>query len=163
MITHITHSRFTELLDASDKKLLLTDLSKLKYLLSNASNSKEEGLWTDELLNYINCLKKAELIHLHWQTKLRNPEYSSQIEYFYLIGYARVINLLMQYCTDMGHSKDDFCFLKSLLENPCFNSAKSISGCGTGELIYELTQLGYENIEGISAVSGIFSPKGLNN
>src|SRR6185436_8652833 len=101
MYAEVQHPRFLELLVQSDELLLATDLGELKAKLANASSFQEDGFWSDDLADYIHEAGPSHAIHFHWiaeqhyAKKLKNPDLLKHFNHYYLIGYARIISLLM--------------------------------------------------------------------
>ena len=56
--------RFMRLLLDSDRELMARDLADLQALLSSASNSEQEGLWTPALADYIAHIDPQDLLDL---------------------------------------------------------------------------------------------------
>jgi SAM-dependent methyltransferase len=154
--------RFVRLLLDSDRELMARDLADLYALLSSASNSEQEGLWTPALADYIAHVNPQDLLCLEWvaethyATLMRQAANKTELDYLYLIGYARVISLMMMIEPHMGYSLDDLYFILTLLEQRVtdararHNSPKILEvGCGAGDLLIDLAKHGYRNVVGI--------------
>ncbi|HEX2905705.1 MAG TPA: class I SAM-dependent methyltransferase [Phototrophicaceae bacterium] len=162
MLQEMQHPRFLELLHQSDQTLLATDLAELKARIQSASNFQNDGFWSDELADYIETANPSQFIQFHWiaekhyAIQMRNPELSAYFDHYYLIGYARIISLMMRYHINMGHNKDDFQFIAGFLKST-FADNLNVSilevGTGSGELMVDLVRLGYCNLEGIEITS----------
>ena len=66
MLQEIPHPQFLELLIENDQELLSLDLAQLRQRVKQATSWKEDGLWSDALVDYIDHTEKAQLIQLHW-------------------------------------------------------------------------------------------------
>jgi 2-polyprenyl-3-methyl-5-hydroxy-6-metoxy-1,4-benzoquinol methylase len=146
----------------SDRELMARDLADLQALLSSASNSEKEGLWTPALADYIAHVDPQDLLDLEWAIEkhyaslMRQATSKRELDYLYLVGYARVISLMMMIDTNMGYSMDDLYFILTLLKL-CATNAPDIHGgpkilevgCGAGELLVDLAGCGYRNVVGI--------------
>lgn len=159
MLQEVDHPRFLELLMESDSELLDCDLYDLKQRMLTASNFQEDGFWSDALVTYIENCDQSQLIQFHWiaerhyAAKFRDPALIAQFEHHYLIGYSRIISLMMRYHINMGHDSDDLFFIAGFLQAAFGGTKDDISvleiGTGSGELLADLIGLGYHNLEGI--------------
>ena len=159
MLQEVRHPQFFELLLESDNELLELDLCDLKQRMLTASNFKEDGFWSDALVEYIEGCDQSQMIQFHWiaerhyAAKLRDPALIAQFDHYYLIGYSRIISLMMRYHINMGHDSDDLFFIVGFL-NATFGDQKDNIGIfeigtGAGELLADLIALGYRSLEGI--------------
>jgi SAM-dependent methyltransferase len=159
MLQEAYHPRFLELLIESDRELLKLDLCQLKQYTLTASSFKENGFWSDALVEYIESSEQSQMIQFHWiaeqhyAAKFRDPTLNAQFDHYYLIGYARIISLMMRYHINMGHDSDDLFFIVGFLESVFGEPKDNVEifeiGTGPGELLAELIELGYRNLEGI--------------
>ena len=160
MRKNTVHDSFIDLLDRYDQQLLSLDIDSLKLQIYNASDMIQEGMWNSELMEYIVRVPLSDLPFLEWITekyyaaKLRDPELQKYFDYFYLLGYIRVICLRLLYTQDMGYSKDDLFFVLMALKKHYADVAASTVnileiGCGTGELLTVICNCGYSQIKGI--------------
>ena len=153
------HPRFLELLVESDQEILSFSLSDLRQRTQKSTNFQEDGLWSTQLVEYIEGTDPSELINLHWiaerhyASKLRDPSLIEYFEHYYLIGYLRIISVMMLYHTNMGYDSDDLFFVVGFLNATYGENDKEVSileiGTGDGEFLSELAVLGYRNLEGI--------------
>lgn len=178
LLTEVPHPRFLELLRASDADLMPRDLRDLEQQLGRAQTFQDEGLWSDALMDYIQAAGEDQYVHLHWTAErhyadqLRDPNQAHNFGYYYLVGYARIVSLVLRYHDNMGYVPNDFYFVRGFLEHT-FGGDKAINileiGAGSGKLIADLGQHGYRNIEGMEMaaaalrearanVAGIFDP-----
>jgi 2-polyprenyl-3-methyl-5-hydroxy-6-metoxy-1,4-benzoquinol methylase len=154
--------QFVGLLLDSDRELIARDLADLQAILSSASNSEQEGLWTPALTGYIAHIDPQHLLDLEWVTEkhyaslMRQATSQRELDYLYLIGYARVISLMMMIDTYMGYSMDDLYFILTLLKLYSTNAQDLHGGpkilevgCGAGDLLVDLAGRGYRNVVGI--------------
>lgn len=158
MLIEVPHTHFLELLQESDKELLKVDIKELEVQLSRAENFQQEGLWTDELMDYIREAGEEQYAQIHWVAerhyaeKLRDRTLEHLFDYYYLIGYARIVCLVLRYHDNMGYVPNDFHFVRGFLEYQ-FQHNKNIDilevGAGSGKLIADLGKHGYKNIEGM--------------
>lgn len=151
--------RFLRLLMDSDQELMTRDLTDLFALLSS---SEQEGLWTPALADYIAHVDSQDLLCLEWAAEthyaslMRQAANKTELDYLYLIGYTRVISLMMMIEPHMGYSLDDLYFILTLLEQritdarDVYDSWKILEvGCGAGDLLLDLARHGYRNVVGI--------------
>lgn len=159
MLPDTPHPQFIELLKASDRDLIQWPLEKLESELAKATNFQEEGLWTDALMDYIREQGEENYVHLHWIAEkyyadlLKDPDLDRHdFGYYYTIGYARIVALVLRYHDNMGYDRNDFYFIRGFLENQ-FPDDKNISilevGAGSGRLLADLGHTGYGNVEGM--------------
>ncbi|MFZ4828396.1 MAG: class I SAM-dependent methyltransferase [Phototrophicaceae bacterium] len=155
MFPEIAHPEFVRLLQESDAELFQQSVADLQAQLLHASTIQEEGFWSEELWNYIEASGQPQYIHLHWNAeryyadKLNHPD--EYFNHYYLIGYARIVWLVLRYMENMGYDRDDFYFIRGFLQNAFDHKDVSILeiGAGEGKLIRDLLSVGYHNIEGI--------------
>jgi SAM-dependent methyltransferase len=151
--------RFVRMLMDSDQELMTRDLADLFALMSS---SEQEGLWTPILADYIAHVDTQDLLSLEWAAEthyaslMRRATDKTELDYLYLIGYARVISLMMMIEPHMGYTLDDLYFILTLLEQRTryargeYNSPKILEvGCGSGDLLLDLARHGYRNVVGI--------------
>ncbi|HWS83830.1 MAG TPA: class I SAM-dependent methyltransferase [Ktedonobacteraceae bacterium] len=158
MDTLTDHSSYIELLALSDRQLLEVDAKSLKTQIYQASTFQDEGMWTDELMEYISKMTLSDLPLLEWVTekhyaaKLRDSSMQRYFEHFHLIGYIRVTFLRLLHTSNMGYTNDDLHFVLAALKKHYNNALESTRildiGCGTGELLTELCIRGYSQVEG---------------
>ena len=154
--------QFVGLLLDSDRELMARDLADLQAMLSSASNSEQEGLWTPALADCIACIDPQHLLDLEWVTEkhyaslMRQATSKRELDYLYLIGYARVISLMMMIASYMGYSMDDLYFILTLIKLIATNAQDTHGdpkilevGCGAGDLLVDLAGRGYRNLVGI--------------
>lgn len=154
--------QFMKLLQDSDREYMAKSLADLQELLSSASTSEQEGLWTPALASYIAQIDPQALFDLAWAVEkhyaslMRQTINKRELDYLYLIGYARVISLMMMIDTYMGYSTDDLYFILTLLKlyvtktEDAPGSPKILEvGCGAGDLLVDLASRGYRNVVGI--------------
>jgi 2-polyprenyl-3-methyl-5-hydroxy-6-metoxy-1,4-benzoquinol methylase len=154
-----SHPRFVHLLAENDQKNSSLGLDEIKEIIYNSGHFKSAGLWDDNLLRYIFDTCPTQMPHLSWITekyyasKLRQFSNTEIFDFFYIVGYARVISLRMRYNQKMGLTQDDLDFVTQMLEKYYSHSSEKVSvleiGCGTGELLSELYTKGYPQVEGI--------------
>lgn len=138
------------------------DLTELQALVSSASNSEQEGLWSPVLADFITQVDPQDLLDLEWTAEkryaflIRQATSKRTLDYLYLIGYARVISLMMMIDTYMGYSMDDLYFILTLLKQYVMNAPDIDGGpkilevgCGAGDLLLDLAGCGYRDIVGI--------------
>lgn len=151
--------QFVSLLMESDRELMTRDLADLSFVLSS---SDQNGLWTATLADYIARADPRDYLCLEWAAEthyaslMRQAASKAELDYLYLIGYARVISLMTLIEPRMGYSLDDLSFILTLLEQystdtpDVFNGPKILEvGCGGGDLLIDLARHGYQNIVGI--------------
>ncbi|MEL6524173.1 MAG: class I SAM-dependent methyltransferase [Chloroflexota bacterium] len=160
MYEEVDHPEFLALLQKDDAYLLSLGLEELNRRTATASTFAEEGLWSDELVAYIEQYPYEEYIQFHWiaerhyANKLRELDDGDELNSYYVIGYARIIALMMRYHVEMGHDSNDFYFILTLLQahlgerNPDDVSIFEV-GTGAADLFLQLSEVGYCNLEGI--------------
>ncbi|MEO0563216.1 MAG: hypothetical protein AAF125_14000, partial [Chloroflexota bacterium] len=159
MLSEVPHPQFLEMLKVSDAELMAVPFKELEARLAAAATFQEEGLWTDEMMAYILEQGEENYIHLHWEAEQyyaaqlkREGITPSEMDYYYLVGYARIVALVLRYHDNMGYDNNDFYFIRGLL-NHHFGDNKDISileiGAGSGKLLRDLGKAGYTNVEGM--------------
>lgn len=156
------HTRFVELLKRSDEALLATDIAVIKARLQQSTNFQEDGLWSGELVRYIERIRDthpSQLLELEWSAEqyyaaqYRHPPAPRLLEHLYLIGYARVISLMLLFEPHMGHAPADLHFIEGFLAqygNHRDGTTRILEiGCGGGDLLYDLAAHGNHNLTGI--------------
>lgn len=160
MYQEVAHPQFLDLLKEDDAYLISLGPEELHRRTATASTFQEEGLWSDALVAYIEQYPYDEYIQFHWiaerhyAEKLRELENGAMLDSYYVIGYARIIALMMRYHVEMGHDSNDFYFVLTMLQTlfrDVLPDAVSIFEVGTGaaDLFKQLTDVGYCNLEGI--------------
>lgn len=160
------HTRFVALLIENDQRIRPLGLDGIKKIIYASSHFKNEGLWDNKLMSYIFEMHPPQIPHLCWITekyyasKLRQylpdqdqDHQTDMFDFFYTVGYARVISLRMRHNPNMGYTQDDLDFVMAALEKHYRHSYRDVRileiGCGTGELLAALYARGYTHIEGI--------------
>ncbi len=156
---NLSEGQFIDMLTKSDRELMESSFIDLCASISSATNTEQEGLWTPALSKYIAQVDPQDLLNLEWATErhygtlIRQARNKEELDYLYLIGYARVISLMMKFEEHMGYSLDDLDFILILLEKHIKNKHSSPRilevGCGTGDLLVNLAECGYQNTFGI--------------
>jgi 2-polyprenyl-3-methyl-5-hydroxy-6-metoxy-1,4-benzoquinol methylase len=158
LLTEVPHPLFVQMLRASDADLMQYPLQQLEQQLAQADTFQQEGLWTDEMMAYIHDAGVENYVHLHWAAeqyyaeRLKAELPPPQMDYYYLVGYARIVALVLQYHDNMGYDHNDFYFVRGFLRHQ-FPDDKSIKileiGAGSGKLLRDLANEGYRNVEGM--------------
>jgi SAM-dependent methyltransferase len=158
MLPDLPHPHFLELIQASDANLMTYSIKDLEARMATAVTFQDEGLWTDDLMAYINSCGEEQYVHLHWAAErhyadlLKSNLSQFEFDYYYLVGYARIVSLVLRYHDNMGYDQNDFYFIRGFLRNQ-FPGNKNISileiGAGSGQLLADLGNEGYHNIEGM--------------
>ncbi|MFZ4816329.1 MAG: class I SAM-dependent methyltransferase [Phototrophicaceae bacterium] len=157
-LLEIPHPHFIALLQASDAELISQDLRALEHQLIHAQNFQEEGLWSDALMEYIQQAGVENYVHLHWVAeqyyaqKLISLAHAPDFGYYYLVGYARIVALVLRYHENMGYDRNDYFFIRGFLEH-AFPTRRDLDileiGAGSGKLLADLGRLGYGQVEGM--------------
>lgn len=159
MLSDTPHPEFVRLLQASDAELIQWSPEKLEAELAKAHDFQSEGLWTDALMAYINEQGPDNYVHLHWVSeryyadKLKDPNTDRHdFGYYYTIGYARIVALVLRYHDNMGYDRNDFYFIRGFLAHHFPDKANTSIlevGAGSGKLLADLGHAGYTNTEGM--------------
>jgi 2-polyprenyl-3-methyl-5-hydroxy-6-metoxy-1,4-benzoquinol methylase len=158
LLTEVPHPQFVELLKASDAELMQRPIADLMEILSQAETFQEEGMWSDEMMDYIKDQGEDNYVYLHWAAEkhyadlLKSNLPQAEQDYYYLVGYARIVALVLRYHDNMGYDKNDFYFVRGFLRHT-FPDDKAIKileiGAGSGKLLADLGREGYRDVEGM--------------
>lgn len=144
----------------ADMRLIQLGTAAVREMGRRAATFEEEGYWPPALVEAISACDSAQADRLSWEIE---RYYASQVndlddscvrDALLSIAYARIVSLRMRHGLHMGFTYEEVAFVRAAIAltgmSPGSGGPLILEvGCGGGDLLSALVQLGYRNLHGI--------------